>query len=66
MKAFATMTATMNLIAIACFFEAIYYSIFEYLLAANSKNRGFFDLVSTYFAIVEINGQKILYLHYLI
>ena len=65
-EAFAKMIARINLIAVACFFEATCCGIFEYLLAASSKNGGFFGPVSTYFGMVETNGRKILHLHCLI
>lgn len=35
-------------------FEAIYYDIFEHLLAANSKNRGFLSHIFIYFGRVKI------------
>lgn len=65
-KTFIQMTAIMNFVTVACLFEAIYYSIFEYLLAASSEDRRLLGPVSTYFSIVETNSQGILYLHYLI
>ena len=40
----------------AHFFDEMCYGIFEYLLAANSKNEGLFDLISTYFGIIGINS----------
>lgn len=55
-EAFAKMTAIMNPIAIARFFKAICYDIFEHLLAAGSKAEGLFGLISTYFGIVEANN----------
>lgn len=58
------MFSTIYSVAITCFFEVIYYSIFKYLFATSSKNKGFFYLVSTSFSI--INNQEILYLYYLI
>lgn len=63
---FTKIIATINLVTIMHFFETICYSIFKYLLAANSKNREFFSLVSTYFGIIETNSQEILYLYYLV
>lgn len=46
----------MNLIVVACFFKAIYNSIFKYLLTISFKNRELFGLISTYFDIIEINS----------
>lgn len=60
------MTTIMNLVAIVRFFKAIYRDIFEYLLAVGSKDEEFFGPISTYFGIVETNGQRILHLHCLI
>lgn len=60
------MTATINFVVIAHFFETICHAIFKYLLAAKSKNMRFFDLVSIYFNTIKINNQQILYLYYLI
>lgn len=48
------------------FLETTYYNIFKHLLATNSKNRGFFSLVFIHFGTKKTNGQKILYLHFLI
>lgn len=58
--------AIINPIAVACFCEATCYDIFEHFLAAGSKNRRFLSLISTYFNTIKINGQEILYLHYLV
>lgn len=65
-EAFTRMTITINLIAMACFFEVICCSIFEYLLTAGSKDGGFLGLISTYFGTVETNGQGMLYLYCLV
>ena len=65
-EAFARMTTTMNFVAMARFFEATYCGIFEHLLAAGSKDRRFFDFISTYFGTVETNGQEMLHLHCLV
>ena len=64
--AFAFATATMNLLAIAQFFEAICTSIFKHLLATGPKNGGLPGPVSTYFGKVETNGRGILHLHCLV
>lgn len=56
LEVFATMTTIMNLVIIAYFFEAIYYNIFKYILAASSKDERFFSPISTYFSIIEKNG----------
>ncbi len=50
----------------AHFFETTCRGIFEYLLATGFKNGGLFDLISTYFGIVETNSQGILHLHCLV
>ncbi len=65
-KAFARMTATMNPVAMACFFRATCYGIFEHLLAAGSKDGGILGPISIYFGIVEINDRGMLYLHCLV
>lgn len=62
---FAKMTTTMNLVAVARFFEIMCCSIFEYLFVAGSKNKVLFGLISTYFGTVEINNQEMLHLQYL-
>lgn len=54
-EAFAKMTAIINLVAIARFFEATCYTIFEHLLAAGSKDGWLFGLISTYFGIIATN-----------
>lgn len=56
----------MNPVALAHFFEIIYYGIFNYVLAAGSEDGGLLDIVSTYFGIIKIDSQEMLYLHYLI
>lgn len=66
LKAIARMIATMNNIAMAYFSETIYRGIFEHLLAAGSKNRRLFNLISTYFSTVETNSKGMLYLLYLV
>ncbi len=60
-EAFARMTATINPIARTRFFETTCRDIFEYSLAAGSKNGGLFSLISTYFGTVETNDQRILH-----
>lgn len=50
----------------AQFLKIIYIGIFKYFLAAGSIKKGLFGLVSTYYEMVETNGQKILYLHYFV
>ncbi len=62
-EAFARITATMNSVAMARFFEATCRGIFEHLLAAGSKDGGLFSPISTYFGTVEKNGRGILHLH---
>lgn len=66
LKAFARITATINSVAVARFFELTCYGIFEYLLAAGSKDGGLFGSISTYFGIVETNSWRLLYLNCLI
>ena len=44
--------AIMNLIVIAQFFETIYISIFDHLLAAKSNHRIFLRLMYIYFRII--------------
>ena len=65
-EVFARMTAIMSSVAVACFFEATCCGIFEYLLAAGSKDGGLLGPISTYFGTVETNGRGILHLHYLV
>lgn len=65
-EAISRMTARMNNIAMAYCFETICRGIFEHLLAAGSKNRGLFSLISTYFSTVETNSRGMLYLPYLV
>ncbi len=65
-EVFARMTAIMNPVAAAYFFEAMCRSIFEHLLAAGSKNGGLLSPISTYFGTVETNGRGILHLHCLV
>lgn len=55
-EAFAKMIATMNPVALDHFFEAMCHGIFEYLLAASSKNRELFSLISPYFGIVQTDS----------
>lgn len=63
---FAQTTATMNLVAVAKFFEATCTGIFEHLLAAGSQEGGLLGPVSTYFGTVETNGCGMLHLHCLV
>ena len=65
-EAFLRMIATINPIAVACFFEATCHGIFEHLLADSFKDGGLLGFISTYFGIVEINGQGMLHLHCLV
>ncbi|WP_375449088.1 hypothetical protein [uncultured Nostoc sp.] len=65
-EAFARMTATMNPVAVARFFEATCRGIFEHLLAAGSKDGWLLGPVSTYFGTVETNGRGMLHLHCLV
>lgn len=65
-KKFKQTIAVMNLIAMAQFFEAIYISIFKHFLAARSIKKELLRLVSTYYGMIEINGQEMLYLSYII
>lgn len=58
--------AIINPVAVAQFFEAICIRIFKYFLAAESIKSGFLGLLSMYFRIVEINGQKMLYFYCLV
>lgn len=55
-EVFTKMTAIINFIIVAYFFEAIYCHILEYLFIAHSKDKELFDHISTYFSIVKING----------
>lgn len=50
------MTAIMNLITVAYFCKAIYYSIFKYLSTASFKTGDFFGLIFTYFNIKKTNS----------
>ncbi len=63
---FRRATAVMNPVAIAQFFEATCTSIFGRLLAAASTGRGLLGPVSTYYRMVETNGQGMLDLHCLV
>lgn len=65
-EVFARMIATINSIAVACFFKTTCCNIFKHLLAAGFKDEGFLSLVSTYFGTVETNSQGMLHLHCLI
>lgn len=53
----------MNFITIAKFLHIICNTIFISLFGAGQIKRGFLEPISNYFAIVEINGYKILHLH---
>lgn len=44
-----------------CFFKVLYNDIFEYLLVVSFKDRRLFSPISTYFGIIKINSQRILY-----
>lgn len=65
-NAFAYAIATINLIAVAQFFKAIYIGIFKYLFAAGSKNDSLLRPLLTYFGTVETNSRHMLYFHYLV
>lgn len=65
-EVFAKMTTTMNPVAIACFVKTTCYNIFKHLFITSSKDGRFFDPVSTYFSIIEINAQKILHVYCLV
>ncbi len=65
-ETFARMTATINSIAVARFFESTCHDIFEQLLATGFKDEGFFGPISIYFGIVEINSRGMLHLHCLV
>lgn len=56
----------MNPVAVARFFETTCCGIFEHLMAAGSKDGGLLGPVSTYFGIVETNGQGMLHLYCLV
>lgn len=43
---FTRITVTINYVAMAHFFEAIYHGIFKYLLVVGSKNIELFGLIS--------------------
>lgn len=59
-------TATMNLVAVAQFFDVVCSSIFDKLLATGSKASNLFGPIFTYFGTAETNGQRMLHLHCLI
>lgn len=63
-KIFAKIIATINPIILACFFETIFHDIFKSLLVNDSKYKELFNPVSTYFGMVKINNQEMLYLQY--
>lgn len=50
------MTSILNFIALAHFFKAIYYNMFEYLFTPRFKDEELFGPVSTFFGIVETNS----------
>lgn len=52
--------------AIVQFFKTTCIGIFKYLFAAGSIEDGLLRPVSTYFSMVETNGQGMLHLHYLV
>lgn len=55
-EVFAKITAIINLLVIACFFQETCYNILKHLLAVCFKNKRLFCSNSTYFGIVETNG----------
>lgn len=54
----------MNPITIVKFFHIICDVVFNLLLATSQAKVRLLGLISTYFAIIEITGREILYLHY--
>ncbi len=65
-SAFKTVTATMNPVVIATFFNETCTAIFDHFLAAGSIESGLFGPLSTYFGIVETNRRGMLHLHCLV
>lgn len=63
---FGKITAIMNPVAVAQFFEAACTSIFKRLFAARSTQSSLLGPVSTYFGTMETNGCRMLYLYYLV
>lgn len=55
----------MNLIAVTTFLHKTCRDIFNYVLKARFSDGCFFSSVLAYFGTIKINGQGILYLHYL-
>lgn len=61
--AFKTAIATMNLVAIATFFDETCKAIFNHLFATGSGESRLFGLVLTDFGTVETNWRGMLHLH---
>lgn len=55
MEIFIKITAMINLIAMVCFLEIICCDIFKDIIAASSKDKELFTLVSIYLGTIEIN-----------
>lgn len=66
LETFARMTTIINPIAVTYFFEAMYWDIFKYLLAADSKDGELFSPILTYFGIIKTNSQGMLHLYCLV
>lgn len=63
---FRQVTAMINPVTVAQFFEDICTEIFKLFLAVESIKNSLLGLVSTYFGTVETNSQVMLYLHFLL
>ena len=63
---FACKTATINLVAIAKFFDITYKAILLSLFASKHHNSSLLGPISTYFEIVKTNSRDIFYLHCLV
>lgn len=65
-KNFRQIIATINLIAIAKFFDIPCTSIFQYLLNAKFEENDILGLMSISFEMIKTNSEKMLYLYYLV
>lgn len=65
-SAFAKIIAIRNSITIAMFFYIIYKALFISLLATSEIKKKLLELISNYFAIIETNKYRMLYLYCLI
>lgn len=65
-SAFKTVTATMNSVAIAMFFDKICKAIFDHFFAAESSKGGFFRSLSIYFGILKTNNRGMFYFYCLV